>query len=150
MLLKRIAIGTALLALVLLSVAHADDTGGGTICYRYQNLTWTMNSDGTGKTALPSAVGVYGVASRALHGGHRWFLQTLAIPGETCPSGQPRYELFAVRDDGESSVTGQLTNEPALERNGATPYRCTWKPGDGQISMVARRWSGGQVVEGGL
>jgi hypothetical protein len=150
MLSRRIAIGAAALALVLVSIAPAADTGGGTIYYRYQNLTWTMNSDGTAKTQLPAAVGNYGVASRELHGGHRWFLATLPIAGETYPNGQPRHEIFAVRDDGDASFTVQLTNQSDLERNGATPYRVAWKPGDDQISMIARRWSGGEVVEGGV
>ncbi len=145
----RRAAATAGVALVLVSAALAADTGGGTIIYTYQGLTWTMNSDGSGKASLPSGVG--GTPSRSLHGGHRWFLQTRDIEGETYPNGKPRREVFAVRDDGNASFTKQLTDQPALECHAVSlSSNLGWKPGDGHISMVARRWSGGAVVEGGV
>lgn len=120
-------------------------TGGGTIFFipLSQQLS-TMDSDGSNKTALPSGVAFW--PSRALHGGHRWFLDVRDIAGETYPSGTTRREIFAVRGDGNPSYTVQLTNQADLEGDGLA----AWKPGDGAISWVARRWSGGSVVEGGV
>ncbi len=144
--------GKPLLAFALVAFAGAlalagkpsggGGTGGGTVYYSYQGGTWSMNADGTGKTALPAGVG--GEPSIALHGGQRWFAQVRDIPGETYPDGGKRKEIFAVRADG--ALVRQLTTGPDLQV--LDPVR--WKPGDAGISWVARRWSGGAVVEGGI
>jgi hypothetical protein len=94
-----------------------------------------MNSDGTGKTALPASV--TGTPSRLLHGGRRWFMhgQDLGVPGN------PHWELFVVRDDGNGSV--QLTNDPTLEI-GWSGTLATWMPGEtataASISFFGQRW----------
>src|SRR5262245_10349309 len=49
-----------------------SSTGGGTIYFQSGPVLIAMNSDGSGKTALPP--NVKGTPSRLLHGGHRWFL----------------------------------------------------------------------------
>jgi hypothetical protein len=113
-------------------------TGGGTIYFTSNFTQSSMNSDGTGKTELP--VGVFGDPSRVLHGGHRWFLQSRRSPDETYPDGLARWEAFAVRDDGNESITVQLTNDPELDFTGAV----CWAPGEtsgfGMIAGLARRF----------
>lgn len=52
------------------------------------------------------------VPSRALHGGHRWFLEVRPLP--PTGSGGPRWELFVVRDDAEASQAIQLTDLPGI------------------------------------
>ncbi len=119
-------------------------TGGGTIYFGYNGGTWTMNSDGSGKTLLP----VGGVPSRALHGGQRWFLNIQGIPGEFYPNGLQRGEIFAVRGDGNAAFTRQLTLQADLQPLGDGQ----WMPGDAGISWIARRWNTGSstVVGGGI
>lgn len=51
-----------------------------------------------------------GLPSRALHGGHRWFLEIRSLP--TVGTNEPRRELFAVRDDAEPDKAVQLTHQP--------------------------------------
>ena len=117
------------------------DTG---LVYYYTantQTTWSMNPDGSGKTALPAAVRSVGrgQVSRALHAGHRWFLCQQKFAGELYPGGEStdvRKELFAVRDDG--AVVRQLTFQTNLESFGAR-----WSPGDTAISWEARRWPDG-------
>ena len=134
---RLLIIGLAVLAA---ATGASADTGGGTIYYT-ADAWYTMNSDGSSKTALPA--GVSGYPSRALHGGARWFLQGRTIPGEFYPSGRPRAEVFAIRGDGLVSV--QLTNQPDLE-NG----NLTWMPPGDNLSFIGRRWLLGSVVEGGI
>jgi len=112
-------------------------TSGGTIYYSDLVQIYSMNSDGTGKQALPIARN--GVPSRLLHGGRRWFVVSEQIPGETTPEGFPRWELFAVRDDGGGKV--QLTNDPTLQ---ISNWMTQWMPGEGatsaNLSILAKRW----------
>ena len=61
----------------------SSSTGGGTIYFSSSGTMFTMNSDGTNKSALPA--GVQGVPSRQAHGGHTWFVTMVAIPGESYP-----------------------------------------------------------------
>ena len=106
-----------------------------------------MNPDGSNKLALPA--GVAGEPSRLLHGGHRWFLEVQDVPGQTYPSQSSlntRREIVAVRDDGNPAYAVMLTTQVDLETNG----NVRWLPGDGQVSWVARRWSGAQIVEAGV
>lgn len=139
----------AALAVLACSCIYAQKpgggTGGGTIYFLTPTSLSTMNSDGSGKTALP--VG-QGEPSRGLHGAHRWLLQLRDVPAEgTYPSHSAyntRRELFAIRDDG--TLLCQLTNQLDLEANGSA----RWLPGDGQISWIARRWVGTTVTEGGI
>ena len=116
-------------------------TGGGTIYFMSGSGASygmsTMNSDGTGKTALP--LKEFGTASRTLHGGHRWFLTRRTITGETYPDGSGRREVFAFRDDGNEDFTVQLTNDPDLQF-----LFPSWAPGEtanaGLLGGFARRW----------
>jgi hypothetical protein len=120
-------------------------TGGGTIYFTAGGYLagganfgiWSMNSDGSGKFALP--LNVAGEPSRLLHGGHRWFLTRRPITGETYPNGSGRREVFAVRDDGDENFTVQLTNDPDLQF-----LTQSWAPGEtagtGLLSGFARRW----------
>ena len=104
-----------------------------------------MNSDGTNNRQRCELLGN---PSLALHAGHRWFL-TLQTPGVSNPDG----ELFALRDDydavlnNNSTTRVQLTYDIDLQIRAWTP---NWVLGDQKISFVARRWSGGAVVEGGI
>jgi len=135
--------------------ASGGGTGGGKIYFSSAGLSYTMNSDGSGKNPLPANVG--GEPSRALHGGHRWFLQSREIVGEFYPGGTLRHELFAVRGDGDEAFTKQLTDQPDLERVGGLGNTrwandATLGTLDGVISWIARRWdqTTGVVLEGGI
>lgn len=96
---------------------NGDSVPAGTIYWELEGegLINVMIADGSDKATLPG--NVYGQPSQQTHGGHRWFLDVNTIPGEFYPDGGPRVELFAVRDDGDESVTVQLTSDPALEIN---------------------------------
>jgi Tol biopolymer transport system component len=50
--------------------------------------------------------------SRALHGGHRWFLEIRTM--KSTQTNNPPRELFAVRDDAEANQAIQLTNLPEI------------------------------------
>jgi hypothetical protein len=116
-------------------------TGGGTIYFMSgfgESFGMSaMNSDGSGKTALP--LNVTGIPSRTLHGGHRWFLTSRRITDETYPNGFGRAERFAMRDDGNEDFTVQLTGDPDLQF-----LTSIWAPGEtadaGLFSGFARRW----------
>ncbi len=97
----------------------------GTVYFRTQGLTWTMNPDGSGKAALPA--GAAGEPSHDLHGGRRWFLYR---------SG----EIFAVRDDGAGAV--QLTTSAGL----TPPLSIRWAPDDSAISWVGDGGAGQRGV----
>lgn len=106
-------------------------TSGGTIYFSsgggYTGMPYglnSMNSDGSGKKPLP--LSGWGSSSRLLHVGHRWFVDTRAIEGETDPNGYQRYEKFAVRDDGNETVTIQLTDDPGFHSLGVWD----WAPGE--------------------
>jgi hypothetical protein len=148
-----ILLGLVLLGLVASSTLEGKgkpggkpggDTPAGTVYYTYgsgNTQTWTMDADGSNKTALPA--GVRGEPSHDLHGGHRWFLDRRAVNG-TYPNGRNRSELFAVRDDGEAT---QLTaSNTAFE----VIWYARWSKDDASISWVARRWESDSVVEGGI
>ena len=111
----------------------------------------TMNSDGSNNRQL--GFGLFGNPSTALHGGHRWFLYHRPIPDSYYLDGTQRFELFAYRDDFDSTLNNnsttkvQLTNDIDLQ---AKPWNTAWVPGDRQISFKARRWSGGVVIAGGI
>jgi hypothetical protein len=113
-----------------------------------------MDPDGTNMTALSSTLHAgnrhSAEPSHALHGGDRWFLQAMPIPGETYPDDGPRHELFAVNETGTREV--QLTDDPAVEPtirvNGQgvvdrMVYPRWTRRGtmeDGKASYVGRRW----------
>ena len=137
-----------------------QNTGGGTIYYigpcdgAQQGGTAvmrTMNSDGSNNRQL--GFGLFGNPSTALHGGYRWFLYHQPIPDSYYLDGTQRFELFALRSDydyqnnNNSTTRVQLTNDIDLQ---AQPWSTAWVSGDQTISIRARRWSGGVVVEGGI
>jgi hypothetical protein len=99
-----------------------------------------MNSDGTG------VVVATGGPNYLVHGGHRWFAQPRPIAGTTYPDGTTCAELFAVRDDG---LAVQLTNDPTLEGR-SNDGRSMWVPDGRRVAWVAKRWSNGAVVAGGI
>src|SRR4030095_11132013 len=136
------------------------NTGGGTIYFigpwdgTQQGGTAvmrTMNSDGSNNRQL--GFGLFGNPSTALHGGRRWFLYHQPIPDSYYLDGTQVFELFALRDDYDSTQNNnsttrvQLTNDIDLQ---AKPWHTAWVSDDQQISFKARRWSGGVVVAGRL
>jgi hypothetical protein len=135
-----------------LASAAQTGTGGGTIYFSEYGQLYSMNSDGSGRTALPANVN--GEPCRVMHGGHRWFLQGRQIPGQFYPSGTMRSEWFAVRDDGNEAFTKQLTDRPDLESVGNSRWAldATLNAVDGLVSFIARRWdiASGTAVEGGI
>lgn len=128
----------------------------GTVYFTIGGQMHSMNPDGSAKTPLP----IFGAAepSVALHGGHRWFLQLRKIAGEVYPDGDPRVELFAVRDDGNENLTVQLTNQPDLEvfslagSETGGRWAADGEVIDGLASWIALRWdlATGQSVEAGI
>jgi serine/threonine protein kinase/Tol biopolymer transport system component len=115
----------------------------GVIYFKVYGRLHSMRPDGSNKTRLPD--NVHGEPSRALHGGHRWFLDVREVAGEPYPTGTKRAELFAVRDDGDETVTVQLTDKPDLEPG--TSLRWTRDPEsrvvDSAISWSGRLWDRG-------
>jgi hypothetical protein len=108
------ALGIAAALFFVDSAAWAGKPGGGgggpidtgTIYFSVATGTTyqihSMTPSGAGKTALPVYPTSYGGPadpSRALHGGHRWFLMRTSIAGAGA-SGGPKNELSAIRDDG--------------------------------------------------
>ncbi|MHC4971516.1 MAG: TolB family protein [Planctomycetota bacterium] len=108
----------------------------GVIYFTLAGQIHTMDPDGSSKTALPSNVG--GEPSRDLHGGHRWFLQVRST------SDGP--QLFAVRDDGNETLTVQLTTNAVL-RVSELPVSARWGVGDAEVSWIAQRTD---IAEGGI
>jgi hypothetical protein len=142
----------------------AGGTGGGTIYYvgPWPGTTQggtavmtTMNSDGSGKTAL--GLGMFGNPSTVLYNNRRWFIYTHVIPDQYYPDGTRRAEVFALRDDFEPTLNNnadtmvQLTDDITLQPKGGST---DWVPGGAQISFKGRRWSsvdqGATVAEGGI
>jgi WD40-like Beta Propeller Repeat len=115
----------------------------GTIYFGSTGHLNSMNADGSGKTALPD--GVWGEPSQLLHGGKRWFLRSLAIPGEFYPNGTQRLETFALPDDGGAPI--QLTDDPTLQQLFGT----RWAPAetaDGALTAgFARRWNADGTID---
>jgi len=135
----------------------------GTIYFLTEGLLVTMAADGSSKSALPPSV--FGEPSQVLHGGRRWFLQLRDVgpfdaegdPLPFYPDGDTRRELFAVREDGDESMTVQLTDDPTVKLGSFHAIRwtadVTESPplDDGAISWSAVRWdSAGGVVEAGV
>ena len=111
----------------------------------------TMNSDGSNNRQL--GMGLFGNPSTAQHGDHRWFLYHKPIADSYYLDGTQVFELFALRDDYDSTGNNNSTTKVQLTNNidlQAKPWFTAWVPGDQQISFKARRWSGGVVVAGGI
>ncbi len=110
--------------------------GGGSVpagtIYFASNGTWSMAADGSAKTQLPSGL-AGGLPSHQAHGGGRWFLVWQAVGG-TNPDGTPHAELFAVGQDGLTSV--QVTNAPTLAIGWTR-----WAKDDSFFSFSAVDWS---------
>ena len=137
--------------------ASGPGTGGGTIYYRQTCcLTMrTMNSDGTNQTQL--GLGTYASVSTQLYNGHRWFLDVRqTLPIENYPDGGSRGEVVAIRDDfdynnnNNSATQVRLTNDITFQTWHDGFYSLQWVPGGVKISIKARRWSGSNVIEGGI
>ena len=149
----------AILALICVTAsASPPGTGGGTIYYIHQccRTMWSMNSDGTNQTQL--GYQTYGPVSTQLYNGHRWFLDTrdITTPPNSYPNGDVRAEVYAIRDDFEypdndnSATIVRLTNDITFQTYRDGTYSLQWIPGGQMISMKARRWSGSNIVEGGI
>lgn len=141
-------------------------TGGGTIYFtvteqtpagEYTSWVWHMNSDGSGKTALPVRAFLGDAIQRAqpshqLHDGQRWFLQVWQLdPSEgTYPDGRALRELVAVSEDGLTSV--QLTADDPSDGSQLEPVQgwVRWTFDDAKVSWPARVWQDDEVVSGGL
>ena len=137
----RIAIGALAGLLLAGGAAWAGKPGGGgggpvdtgTIYFSVATGStyqiYAMNPNGTGKTALPVYSPSYdGPAdpSHALHGGHRWFLIRLDVPGAN-------REFFAIRDDGTSVRLTYTTPDVAVTTV------AKWGPQDTTIAWYQRR-----------
>jgi len=152
----------ALAILLILGAGRAGAKGGkpgappapadtGTIysmVYDGDPVLYSMNPDGSDRTAL----GVQGwdpsEPSTAVHGGLRWFLQFRPVGSATYPNGIARRELFAASEDG--SFVYQLTDDADLEPSsldGNEWYRAEprWAADgsvtDAKVSYLAQRWA---------
>jgi hypothetical protein len=126
----------------------------GEIYFRSAESSWVMSADGSGK--LPA---VDGEPSHAEHGGYLWFLQVRTIDGQFFPNGDPREEVFAVREDGNEALTVQLTTDPMVQPLPSGAFGGAERPNwatdaavvDGKISFTGRRFDEfGTVVEMGI
>ena len=147
----------AALTLICAPASASPPTGGGTIYYVHQGVktTWTMNSDGANQAQL--GFGTYGPVSTVMFNGHRWFLDTRSTtPQEYYPDGGYRIEVFALRDDydfnlnNNSATRVKLTDDITFQTYQDGLFSLHWVPGGQMISIKARRWSGGFVVDGGI
>jgi hypothetical protein len=139
------------------AVAGGPGTGGGTIFYRQTCCLrmQTMNSDGTNQTQL--GLGTYASVSTQRYNGHYWFLDVRqTTPIEYYPDGGTRGEVYAFRDDYDynapdnSGKYARLTNDITFQTWHDGFYSLQWMPGGVKISIKARRWSGANVIEGGI
>jgi Tol biopolymer transport system component len=155
---RKLAAFAALAVFSATAWASPPGTGGGTIYYVHTGVktTYTMNSDGTSQTQL--GFGTYGPVSTVTYNGHRWFLDTRDIdnPPEYYPNGDVRSEAYAVRDDfdyyvnNNSATIVRLTDDITFQTSRDGTYSLQWIPGGQMISIKARRWSGSNIVEGGI
>ncbi len=92
-------------------------TPEGTLYIQYPdsdiNWVWSMDTDGTNMAKEHSYKGEYFSMSRSQHGGDWWYVGWKAVGG-SYPDGEPRWELFAESDDGQ---TKQLTDDANMEVN---------------------------------
>lgn len=84
------------------------------------------------------------------HNGHYWYVGLISITDETYPNGEPRYEIYAIRDD--NTMGFQMTDDENMAfpttNWGGQPK---WVPGDDSISWVASYWTpvtGGSPTQG--
>ena len=123
-------------------------TGGGKIYFTdTANALWSMNSDGSGKTAEPSNTVL---PPYLTSGGHRWQAVIRGVTTEPFqfPGGGRYQAVFARRDDG---VMVQLTSQLDLEISIIFSRSVVaLVPDGGRVSWVARRWTDGVVTDGGL
>ena len=147
----------SLASLSLPTAVQAAPPGGGipagTIYYTpggggIQTL-YSMKSDGSNKTLLAAGPGS---PSRLLHGGQRWFVRRLDVPGDPFYFGPVRRDLFAVRQDG--AMTIRLTDDPGMEwwivKNNNS---AEWAPDENASAATLsaacrRRYQDGVVVPG--
>lgn len=134
-----------------LSTASGKRPGGntseGTIYYVSGGEYVASSPDGSDAAILP----VLGFPSRQLHAGHHWFVFFGEIEGEFWPDGKPRYDLFAMRDDGSNLV--RLTDDPGLDVWSAGPAADEiWLADDGLVTFSGIAWdmTTGQPVGGGI
>ena len=113
------------------------------------NWVWSMDPDGTNAAHDHEwSVGYQGwMMSRAQHGGFWWYVGWKAETGYY-PDGQPRFHIYAAREDGQNEV--QVTTDDDMELN----YLCIdpiWGHDDGYVSFSAMVWgtdgSGNDMVE---
>ena len=157
---RKLAAFAALTLICATASATPPGTGGGIIYYHYTccRAMRTMNSDGTSQTQL--GLGAYGPVSTQLYNGHRWFMDARPIdPPEYYPNGELRIEVSAFRDDYDQNTNNnpatkvRLTNDITFQTSysgGEPAYSLQWVPGGQMISIKARRWSGSNILEGGI
>ncbi|MHC4550755.1 MAG: TolB family protein [Planctomycetota bacterium] len=120
----------------------------GVIYYGADQLVNEMDTDGTGKTALPAIPSRSWIPpSHKLHDGERWFLELRPIDGQFYPNGLTRVGLYAVS---QSGTAVQLTNAPNIEFNGIKDHlgerqslsHPTWVgQNDLAVSYLAKEWA---------
>ena len=125
-----------------------DGVASGQIYFLSGGPAWVMNADGSEKT-----LSVAGEPSRDVHSGYRWFLQIQPTAG-TFPNGDARQEIFAVREDGVTSV--QLTTDSNVKPILTHEHpRVEWATDsgtlDGKISFTGLRFDdNGNIIESGI
>jgi hypothetical protein len=113
---------------------------------------YSIDPDGTDKVR-ETLIGT-GVQSMSWekHNEHYWYVGLVSITDETYPDGEPRHEIYAIRDD--NTMGFQMTDDENMAfpttNWGGQPM---WVPGDDMISWVASYWTpveGGSPTQGGF
>jgi hypothetical protein len=100
---------------------------------------WVWSMDPDGKNAVKEHLwkGQYFALSRSQHGGNWWYVGWRAMGG-TYPDGQPRWHIYAVREDGQKEV--QITTDDNMEMNYLS-IDPSWGHDDSYISWSALVWA---------
>ncbi|MCK5254058.1 MAG: PD40 domain-containing protein [Thermoplasmata archaeon] len=102
---------------------------------------WTVEPDGSSLTKQNLLVAGVGSLSWKTHDEHYWYVGLVAIGGDPYPDGQPRQEIYAIRDD--NTMGFQITDDEDMAFSspdwaGSQPI---WVPGDVYISWVGKVWT---------
>jgi len=125
-------------------------TPTGEVYFRSAGGAGVMNADGSGKVAVAD-----GEPSQVVHNGFRWHLQLQPISGQFFANGDPREEIFAVREDGAVAV--QLTSDPTVqpltffETHPDFNWSVDQEVVDGKISFTGRQFdAAGDIIDSGI
>jgi len=97
---------------------------------------WVWSLDPDGKNAAKDHPYHGTILSRSQHDGYWWYVAWVAMGGNY-PDGQPRWHIFAMREDGQKEV--QITTDDNMEMNYLS-IDPTWGHDDSYITWSAMVW----------